>query len=152
MGTLWNTYAFYVLYANIDNFNPMEHTLDYEKLSVMDKWILSKLNSTIQTCDSSLENYKIPETAKALQEFVDDLSNWYVRRSRERYWAKGMEQDKVNAYMTLYTLSLIHICFKRKMWFFQVIHIFRSQNRRTEDCSLIQAQFQSRKMEAKMVI
>ncbi|MEF2904813.1 MAG: isoleucine--tRNA ligase, partial [Lachnospiraceae bacterium] len=99
MGTLWNTYAFYVLYANIDNFNPMEHTLDYEKLSVMDKWILSKLNSTIQTCDSSLENYKIPETAKALQEFVDDLSNWYVRRSRERYWAKGMEQDKVNAYM-----------------------------------------------------
>ena len=84
MGTLWNTYAFYVLYANIDNFNPMEHTLDYEKLSVMDKWILSKLNSTIQTCDSSLENYKIPETAKALQEFVDDLSNWYVRRSRER--------------------------------------------------------------------
>ena len=100
MGTLWNTYAFYVLYANIDNFNPMEHTLDYEKLSVMDKWILSKLNSTIQTCDSSLENYKIP---KALQEFVDDLSNWYVRRSRERYWAKGMEQDKVNAYMTLYT-------------------------------------------------
>ena len=85
MGTLWNTYAFYVLYANIDNFNPMEHTLDYEKLSVMDKWILSKLNSTIQTCDSSLENYKIPETAKALQEFVDDLSNWYVRRSRERY-------------------------------------------------------------------
>ena len=103
MGTLWNTYAFYVLYANIDNFNPMEHTLDYEKLSVMDKWILSKLNSTIQTCDSSLENYKIPETAKALQEFVDDLSNWYVRRSRERYWAKGMEQDKVTAYMTLYT-------------------------------------------------
>ena len=97
MGTLWNTYAFYVLYANIDNFNPMEHTLDYEKLSVMDKWILSKLNSTIQTCDSSLENYKIPETAKALQEFVDDLSNWYVRRSRERFWAKGMEQDKVNA-------------------------------------------------------
>ncbi len=103
MGTLWNTYAFYVLYANIDNFNPMEHTLDYEKLSVMDKWILSKLNSTIQACDSNLENYKIPETAKALQEFVDDLSNWYVRRSRERYWAKGMEQDKVNAYMTLYT-------------------------------------------------
>ena len=103
MGTLWNTYAFFVLYANIDNFNPMEHTLDYDKLSVMDKWILSKLNSTIQTCDSSLENYKIPETAKALQEFVDDLSNWYVRRSRERYWAKGMEQDKVNAYMTLYT-------------------------------------------------
>ena len=103
MGTLWNTYAFYVLYANIDNFNPMEHTLDYEKLSVMDKWILSKLNSTIQTCDSSLENYKIPETAKALQEFVDDLSNWYVRRSRERFWAKGMEQDKINAYMTLYT-------------------------------------------------
>ena len=103
MGTLWNTYAFYVLYANIDNFNPMEHTLDYEKLSVMDKWILSKLNSTIQTCDSSLENYKIPETAKALQEFVDDMSNWYVRRSRERFWAKGMEQDKINAYMTLYT-------------------------------------------------
>ena len=109
MGTLWNTYAFFVLYANIDNFNPMEHTLDYEKLSVMDKWILSKLNSTIQTCDSSLENYKIPETAKALQEFVDDLSNWYVRRSRERFWAKGMEQDKINAYMTLYT-ALVEIC------------------------------------------
>ena len=108
MGTLWNTYAFYVLYANIDNFNPMEHTLDYEKLSVMDKWILSKLNSTIQTCDSSLENYKIPETAKALQEFVDDLSNWYVRRSRERFWAKGMEQDKINAYMTLYT-ALVNV-------------------------------------------
>ena len=103
MGTLWNTYAFYVLYANIDNFNPLEHELDYEKLSLMDKWLLSKLNSTVKAVDSNLANYKIPETTRVLEEFVDDLSNWYVRRGRERYWAKGMEQDKVNAYMTLYT-------------------------------------------------
>lgn len=103
MGTLWNTYAFYVLYANIDKFDPTKYTLEYDKLSVMDKWLLSKLNSLIRTVDENLENYKIPESARALQDFVDDMSNWYVRRSRERFWAKGMEQDKINAYMTLYT-------------------------------------------------
>jgi isoleucyl-tRNA synthetase len=103
MGTLWNTYAFYVLYANIDNFNPMEHTLDYDQLPVMDKWLLSKVNTMVQTVDEDLAAYKIPDAGRALQEFVDDMSNWYVRRSRERFWAKGMEQDKINAYMTLYT-------------------------------------------------
>ena len=103
MSTLWNTYAFYVLYAEIDQFNPMEHTLEYEQLPVMDKWLLSKLNSTVKMVDENLEHYKIPETAKALQSFVDDMSNWYVRRCRYRFWAKGMEQDKINAYMTLYT-------------------------------------------------
>ena len=103
MGTLWNTYAFFVLYANIDQFDATKYTLDYDKLSVMDKWLLSRLESTIQAVDSNLENYRIPEAAKALQSFVDDMSNWYVRRSRERFWAKGMEQDKINAYMTLYT-------------------------------------------------
>ena len=101
MGTLWNT--FFVLYANIDGFDPTNYTLDYEKLPVMDKWLLSKLNTLVKTVDSCLENYQIPESARALQEFVDDMSNWYVRRSRERFWAKGMEQDKINAYMTLYT-------------------------------------------------
>ena len=109
MGTLYNTYAFYVLYAEIDQFDPMKYTLDYGKLSVMDKWLLSKLNSTVKAVDASLAAYKIPETAKVLQEFVDDMSNWYVRRSRERFWAKGMEQDKINAYMTLYT-ALVTIC------------------------------------------
>ncbi len=109
MGTLWNTYAFFVLYANIDNFNPMEHTLDYGKLSVMDKWLLSKMNTMVKTVDESLGSYKIPEAGRALQEFVDDMSNWYVRRSRERFWAKGMEQDKINAYMTLYT-ALVNTC------------------------------------------
>lgn len=104
MGTLWNTYAFYVLYANIDGFNPMDYTLDYEKLSIMDKWILSKLHSLIATVDKNLDNYRIIESARALQEFVDDLSNWYVRRSRERFWYKDMPQDKINAYMTLYTV------------------------------------------------
>lgn len=103
MGTLWNTYAFFVLYANIDNFDATKYTLEYEKLSVMDKWLLSKLNSLIGEVDSNLENYRIPETARALDNFVDEMSNWYVRRSRERFWAKGMEQDKINAYMTLYT-------------------------------------------------
>ncbi len=103
LGTLWNTYAFYVLYANIDEFNPLEHELIYDKLSIMDKWLLSKLNTVVKTVDESLAAYKIPETTRALEDFVDDLSNWYVRRCRERYWAKGMEQDKVNAYMTLYT-------------------------------------------------
>ncbi len=109
LGTLWNTYAFYVLYANIDNFNPMEYTIDYEKLSVMDRWLLSKMNSMIRVVDDSLGSYKIPEAARALQDFVDDMSNWYVRRSRERFWAKGMEQDKINAYLTLYT-ALVSTC------------------------------------------
>lgn len=103
MGTLWNTYAFYVLYAEIDQFDPTKYTLDYDKLSVMDKWLLSKLNTVVKTVDESLSTYKIPESARAMQDFVDDMSNWYVRRSRERFWAKGMEQDKINAYMTLYT-------------------------------------------------
>ncbi len=103
MGTLWNTYAFYVLYADIDEFDPTKYRLETDKLSVMDKWLLSKLNSCVKTVDECLENYKIPEAAKALQAFVDDMSNWYVRRSRTRFWAKGMEQDKINAYMTLYT-------------------------------------------------
>ncbi len=103
LGTLWNTYAFYVLYANIDNFDPTKHKLEYEKLSVMDKWLLSKLNTTIKTVDSYMQEYRLTEAGKALQEFVDDMSNWYVRRSRARYWASGMEQDKINAYMTLYT-------------------------------------------------
>ena len=103
MGTLWNTYAFFVLYANIDNFDASKYTLEYDKLPVMDKWLLSKLNSTVAEVDSNLDQYRIPEAAKALQDFVDEMSNWYVRRSRERFWAKGMEQDKINAYMTLYT-------------------------------------------------
>ncbi|MCL2865235.1 MAG: isoleucine--tRNA ligase [Lachnospiraceae bacterium] len=103
MGTLWNTYAFFVLYANIDGFDANQYELEYDKLNVMDKWLLSKLNTLIQTVDHHLENYRIPESARALQGFVEDMSNWYVRRSRERFWAKGMEQDKINAYMTLYT-------------------------------------------------
>ncbi|MCI6790489.1 MAG: isoleucine--tRNA ligase, partial [Lachnobacterium sp.] len=109
MGTLWNTYAFFVLYANIDNFDATKYTLDYDKLTVMDKWLLSKLNSAVAAVDDNLGNYRIPEAARALEEFVDDMSNWYVRRSRERFWAKGMEQDKINAYMTLYT-ALVTIC------------------------------------------
>ena len=109
MGTLWNTYAFFVLYANIDNFDATKYTLDKKSLTVMDRWILSKLNSTVGAVDDNLANYRIPEAARALQEFVDEMSNWYVRRSRERFWAKGMEQDKINAYMTLYT-ALVTIC------------------------------------------
>ena len=109
LGTLWNTYAFFVLYANIDNFNPMDYSLDYDKLPVMDKWLLSKMNSMVKAVDENLGNYRIPEAARALEEFVDDMSNWYVRRSRERFWAKGMEEDKVNAYMTLYT-ALVTVC------------------------------------------
>ena len=109
MGTLWNTYAFYVLYANIDEFDPTKYSLEYDKLSVMDKWLLSRLNSSVKTVDDCLANYKIPETTKALQAFVDDMSNWYVRRSRQRFWAKGMEQDKINAYMTLYTALVTFI-------------------------------------------
>ncbi len=103
MGTLWNTYAFYVLYANIDNFDATKYELEYYKLSVMDKWLLSRLNTLIKAVDNNLANYKVTETAKVLQDFVDELSNWYVRRSRERFWGKDMNQDKINAYMTLYT-------------------------------------------------
>lgn len=103
MGTLWNTYAFFVLYANIDKFDATKYSLEYDKLPVMDRWLLSKMNTMVKSVDDNLGNYRIPEAARALQEFVDDMSNWYVRRSRERFWAKGMEQDKINAYMTLYT-------------------------------------------------
>ena len=109
MGTLWNTYAFFVLYANIDGFDATKYTLDYDKLGVMDKWLLSKLNTVVRDTDNNLNNYRIPEAARALQDFVDEMSNWYVRRSRDRFWAKGMEQDKINAYMTLYT-ALVTIC------------------------------------------
>jgi isoleucyl-tRNA synthetase len=112
MGTLWNTYSFYVLYANIDGFNPTEYSLDKNSLSVMDKWVLSRLNSTVKKVDSFLENYKITEATRVLESFVDELSNWYVRRSRERFWVKGMPTDKVNAYMTLYTalVTLSKLC------------------------------------------
>jgi len=103
MSTLWNTYAFFVLYANIDNFDATKYTLEYDKLPVMDKWLLSKLNTVVKAVDTNLDNYRIPEAARAFDEFVDEMSNWYVRRSRDRFWAKGMEQDKINAYMTLYT-------------------------------------------------
>ncbi len=109
LGTIWNTYAFYVLYANIDNFDATKYSLEYDKLAVMDKWILSKLNSLVKRVDENLAAYKITETTRVLEEFVDDLSNWYVRRSRERFWAKGMEQDKINAYETLYT-CLVTLC------------------------------------------
>ncbi len=109
LGTLWNTYAFFVLYANIDNFDATKYSLEYDKLPVMDKWLLSKLNTAIKEVDDHLNNYRIPEAARVLDNFVDELSNWYVRRSRERFWAKGMEQDKINAYMTLYT-ALVDIC------------------------------------------
>ncbi len=112
IGTFWNTYAFYVLYADIDNFNPMEYKLEYDKLSQMDKWVLSKLNSLVKFVDSNMMEYKITESARAIQDFTDELSNWYVRRSRDRFWAKGMEQDKINAYMTLYTtlVTLSKVC------------------------------------------
>ena len=109
LGTLWNTYAFFVLYANIDNFDATKHRLEYDVLSVMDKWLLSKLNTVVKEVDGHLDHYRIPEAARALDDFVDEMSNWYVRRSRERFWAKGMEQDKINAYMTLYT-ALVTIC------------------------------------------
>ena len=109
MGTLWNTYAFYVLYANIDEFDPTKYSLEYDKLSVMDKWLLSKLNTVVKTVDEGLQDYRITDSAKVLSEFVDEMSNWYVRRSRDRFWAKGMEQDKINAYMTLYT-ALTTVC------------------------------------------
>ena len=109
LGTLWNTYAFFVLYANIDNFDATKYALEYDKLPVMDKWLLSKLNTAVKEVDADLNEYKIPEAARVLDNFVDEMSNWYVRRSRERFWAKGMEQDKINAYMTLYT-ALVTIC------------------------------------------
>ena len=109
LGTLWNTYAFYTLYAEIDGFDPTKYTLDYDKLSVMDKWLLSRMNTMIASTDKNLENYRIPEAAAALESFVDEMSNWYVRRCRDRFWAKGMEQDKINAYMTLYT-ALVNVC------------------------------------------
>ena len=109
LGTLWNTYAFFILYAEIDSFDPTKYGLDYDKLPVMDKWLLSKLNTAIKEVDDNLENYRIPEAARVLDNFVDEMSNWYVRRCRERFWAKGMEQDKINAYMTLYT-ALVEIC------------------------------------------
>ena len=108
LGTLWNTYAFFVLYANIDNFDATKYSLEYDKLPVMDKWLLSKLNTAVKEVDNNLENYRIPEAARVLDNFVDEMSNWYVRRCRERFWAKGMEQDKINAYMTLYT-ALVEI-------------------------------------------
>ncbi len=104
LGTLWNTYAFYVLYAEIDQFNPMDYKLEYDKLPAIDKWVLSKLNTLVKEIRENLDNFRITEPARALNSFVDELSNWYVRRSRERFWAKGMEQDKINAYMTLYTV------------------------------------------------
>ncbi len=109
LGTLWNTYAFYILYANIDNFNPLDYKLDRESLGDMDRWLLSRLNTTIRTVDENMAAYKLPESGKALQDFVDDMSNWYVRRSRNRFWAHGMEQDKINAYLTLYT-ALKTVC------------------------------------------
>ena len=109
LGTLWNTYAFYTLYAEIDQFDPTKYTLDYDSLSVMDKWLLSKMNTMIRRVDENLNVYRIPEAAAVLEEFVDDMSNWYVRRGRERFWAKGMEQDKINAFMTLYT-ALRNVC------------------------------------------
>ncbi len=109
LGTLWNTYAFFVLYANIDQFDATKYSLEYDKLPVMDKWLLSKLNTAVKEVDNHLDQYRIPEAARVLDNFVDEMSNWYVRRSRERFWAKGMEQDKINAYMTLYT-ALVTIC------------------------------------------
>ena len=112
IGTFWNTYAFYVLYADIDDFNPMDYKLEYDKLSQMDKWALSKLNTLVKTVDELMTDYKVTESARAIQDFTDELSNWYVRRSRDRFWANGMEQDKVNAYMTLYTclVTLAKVC------------------------------------------
>ena len=121
LGTLWNTYAFYVLYANIDDFDPTQYADSYgalldrvrsgdeSALPVMDRWLLSRMNTMIRDTDSALASYKIPETARALESFVDDMSNWYVRRCRDRFWAHGMEQDKINAYMTLY-MALKNLC------------------------------------------
>ena len=126
LSTLWNTYAFFVLYANIDNFDATKYQLEYDKLSVMDKWLLSKLNSLVKFVDTNLENYKITETARALEDFTDELSNWYVRRSRERFWAKGMEQDKINAYMTLYTTLVTLAKISAPMIPFMTENIYRN--------------------------
>ena len=103
MGTLWNTYAFFVLYANIDKFDATKYSLDPTSLSVMDRWLLSRLNTMVKAVDENLAAYRIPEAGRALDAFTDELSNWYVRRSRERYWVPEMTQDKINAYMTLWT-------------------------------------------------
>ncbi|WP_303104902.1 isoleucine--tRNA ligase [uncultured Mitsuokella sp.] len=126
MGTLWNTYAFFVLYANIDNFDATKYTLDYDKLPVMDKWCLSRLNTMVKDVDYDLSNYRVTEAAKALEQFVDELSNWYVRRSRSRFWAKGMEQDKINAYMTLYTVLVTTVKAAAPMIPFMTESIYRN--------------------------
>ena len=126
MGTLWNTYAFFVLYANIDNFNASDYTLDKSKLSVMDKWILSKLNSLIKTVDGYLDDYKITETARAMEKFVDELSNWYVRRCRERFWSKDLTDDKIAAYMTLYTSLVTFIKLAAPLIPFMTEDIYRN--------------------------
>ena len=126
LGTLWNTYAFYVLYANIDKFDPTKYTLDYDNLPVMDKWIISRLNTVIKVVDNNLANYKITETSKVLQDFVDELSNWYVRRSRERFWVKDMPQDKINAYMTLYTVLVNFVKISAPMIPFMADDIYRN--------------------------
>ncbi len=132
LGTLWNTYAFYVLYANIDKFNPSEHTLEYKRLSVMDKWLLSRLNTLIKTVDTFLADYKITETAKALQKFVDELSNWYVRRSRERFWGSEMNADKIDAYMTLYTALSTFIKLAAPLIPFMTENIYQNLVRKSE--------------------
>ena len=103
MGTFWNAYAFYVLYANIDNFNPIDYDYDLDQLNVMDRWILSRLHTLIQNVDDRLERYDITGSGRALQQFTEELSNWYIRRGRERYWGAEMTQDKIHAYLTLYT-------------------------------------------------
>ncbi|MBE6879182.1 MAG: isoleucine--tRNA ligase [Ruminococcaceae bacterium] len=133
MGTLWNVYAFFALYADIDKFDPTKYTLDKASLSVMDKWLMSRLNSTVKAVDDHLANYRIPETAKVLQEFVDDMSNWYVRRSRERFWAKGMEQDKVNAYMTLWTALVTLSKISAPMIPFMTEQIYQNLVRTTDE-------------------
>ncbi|MBE6894467.1 MAG: isoleucine--tRNA ligase, partial [Ruminococcaceae bacterium] len=133
MGTLWNVYAFFTLYADIDKFDPTEYTLDKASLSVMDRWLMSRLNSTVKAVDDHLANYRIPETAKVLQEFVDDMSNWYVRRSRERFWAKGMEQDKVNAYMTLWTALVTLSKISAPMIPFMTEQIYQNLVRTTDE-------------------
>ena len=104
MGTLWNTYAFFVLYAGIDGYDPSAYELKKCKLSLMDRWVISRLNSLVKTVDGGLAEYKIFETSRAIGDFVDELSNWYVRRGRERYWGKEMTEDKIAAYTTLYTV------------------------------------------------
>ena len=126
LNTLWNTYAFYVLYANIDAFDPTKYRLQTDQLSVMDRWALSRLNSTVKAVDENLGAYRIPEAGRALQDFIDDLSNWYVRRSRQRYWAKGLEQDKINAYLTLYTCLVTFVKLAAPMIPFMTDEIYRN--------------------------